>query len=174
MLAITKDSAYKICAINADSDFNCYNDCDLNSNTHLYISSSDKNVCSERYCHWDGLFSLKPEDICTNDCNENYYIKKYTYSECWLCKDLNEKYPYKLINRKECLQQKPNNSYFINENLFLVACNEGFKFFENGNCIEKCSEGYFSNNKIVKNVKNLVKLKIRKKIIAQVVMQVNI
>ena len=82
MLAITKDSAYKICAINSDSDFNCYNECDGNDNNHLYINTLSKNQCNNRYCYWDGLFSLKPEDICTNDCNENYYIKKYPNNEC--------------------------------------------------------------------------------------------
>ena len=31
----------------------------------------------------------------------------------------------------------------MNEDLYLVACYEGVNYYENNECVEKCSKGYF-------------------------------
>jgi hypothetical protein len=125
MLAITDDSAYKICAIqeNIWSDhFKCKDQCD--NGYQLRIDSKSGNSCfsENRPCFWDSLNILKPENICIEECDLNYHIliEKDSEKECWLCKDFNKDSPYKLINHIECLKDLPQNSQYINKELFLV------------------------------------------------------
>ena len=151
MLAITDDSAYKICAILEENDnsdnFKCKEQCDNSDQLRLDTKFGNKCV-GNRPCFWDELNILKPENICIEKCDENYYIQKKQnlQNECWLCKDLNSSFPYKLINRAECFKDLPQNSQIINKELFLVKCIEGYNYFENGNCVKNCSDNFFLEN----------------------------
>ena len=148
MLAITDDSAYKICAIQENVYYktsNCKDECenidDLNINTKY------GNNCQKK-CFYDGLYNLKPENICIEECDGNLYIQTVDWiKECGLCKDLNTSFPYKLINRAECLKDLPKNSQNISEELFLIKCKEGYNYFENGDCVDECSDNFFLENK---------------------------
>ena len=133
MLAITKESAYKICFYNNDN-----NDCLEQCNGNTIYNSETNNHCGNE-CETN--FILKPNDICVNTCDESIYIIKNN-KECWLCKDLENENKYKLINYSKCLDKMPDNSYFINEQLYLVECNKDTKYnSETNQCIQdKCNE----------------------------------
>ena len=148
MLVITDDSAYKICAIQQDvfvDHFNCVDECGDN----IKMNANFGNNCN-RLCFWEWLYTLMPENICYGECDKQYHIfkeKSGERGECWLCKDLDIKKPYKLIDREECLSTEPENSEYINKNLYIIKCKTGYDYLENGNCVEKCSEGFFLKNK---------------------------
>ena len=139
MLAITNKMAYQICAI-ANSDGQCLESCD----NGVIIDSTNKNYCGSN-CG-NGLYTIKPDDICVKECDKNIYYIDDNNKECWLCKDKEgNDGKFKLINipGTGCLKNKPNNSYYMNQNLYLVTCYTGFNYFEKGNCVEKCSDGFF-------------------------------
>ena len=134
MLAITKNSAYKICAIYKNSN-ECTDECE---NNNLIIDSSNYNNCGGK-C----TFIIRPEDVCANNCDNSIYITQNN-KECRLCKDIGDnKYKVTNIKKQVCLQNQPKNSEFVNKDLFLVSCKTGFNKLENGNCVEKCSNNYF-------------------------------
>ena len=136
MLAISDSSAYLIFTFK-DNENKCIYKCDNNNNP--LIDTTNPNSCGNECTK----YILKPENICIESCDENIYILKN--KECSLCFDIDKKYPYKVINAHECIEKKPENSYFVNEKLYLIACNEGY-FYENGTCTknftchEKCKE----------------------------------
>ena len=150
MLAITDDSAYKICAIQEDiwSDhFTCQEKCENDEELRLNVKYG--NNCG-RPCFWEGLPILKPDNICIEGCDSNYHIilkENEDQKECWLCKDLNTSFPYKLINRPTCLPDLPQNSQYVSKELFLVKCKEEYNYLENGNCVKECSDNFFLKNK---------------------------
>ena len=151
ILAITDDSAYKICAIqdinNNNDHFICKEQCD--NEEDLRLNAKLGNKCdANRQCFWDGLLILKPENICIEECDLNYHYlrEKEHQNECWLCKDLNTSFPYKLINHKECLPDLPQNSQNISKELFLVECKKEYTYLENGNCVKECSANFFLEN----------------------------
>ena len=143
IFAKTKNSAYKICPIFDGNNYcpdNCWNDPIFDSTTYNNCGSQ----CSSS-------FILEPDKICVDECNENIQIKEG--NKCWLCKDKNDKKKFKLINFSQsidCLEKKPNNSEYINENLYLVACSKGFDLFEDNNCVKSCSNGHYKDNQICK------------------------
>ena len=52
-----------------------------------------------------------------------YIIKIKDDNICGFCKNLKESYPYKIINKKFCIKDKPKNTYFLNEkNKILNFC----------------------------------------------------
>ena len=132
MLAITKNSIYKICAIRNDDD-TCIETC---SNSVDVFDSSKYNRCGD-----ENTCSLKsmPDEICINSCDENLYYLKDN-KECWLCKDFETEGIFKLINTTGCLREKIENSHYVNEYLNLIACNEYYKYDNNSkSCVPfKC------------------------------------
>ena len=176
MLAITDNSAYKICAIKGDND-ECLDEC---PNNDLVINTFKPNSCGS--C--DGIL-FKPDNICINECDNHLYYENN--SECGLCKDIEENKKYKLINTTECYEICPEGSEIYNNDYQLCTCKEGFYLegnnciplephichkncltckndsfndtvqncitcknnfvFENGNCLESCSKGYFEEEK---------------------------
>ena len=143
MYAKTKNSAYKICTIS--KGYTCLDKC--SSDDDLIIDSMLYNNCGGQ-C---SSLILEPDKICVDKCNENYLIKES--NKCLLCKDKNKNYKFKLINFNEsidCLAKMPNNSEYINENFYLVACKEGFDLFEDNNCVKSCSNGHYEENQICK------------------------
>ena len=133
MLAITRESAYRICFYN-DNNNDCLENCNGNGNT-IYDSETNNHCGNE--CETN--FILKPNDVCVNACNESIYTIKD--KECWLCKDIENGPKYKLISYPNCLYNMPENSYFINEQLYLIECNKGTKYNSDTNqCIpDKCN-----------------------------------
>ena len=144
MYAKTRNSAYKICMI-FDGYYNCYENCNDNK---LIIDSTTYNNCGGK-C---SSSILEPDRICVDKCNEKIHIIEE--NNCWLCKDRSDTYKYKLINFNQsidCLSNMPTNSEYINENLYLVACKNGFNLLEDNNCVQNCSNGHYEENQICKN-----------------------
>ena len=129
MLAITEESAYRICAI---SDGNtCINSCD---NNNILINNYKPNVCGNS-CEIIS-FILFPNNICIEDkdCDESIYYKN-NKNECGLCKDIGEGRDYKLINSTGCHQNEcPTNSYEYNKDYHLCICDNGHEL-KDGQCL---------------------------------------
>ncbi len=90
MLAITKESAYRICFIKGNND--CINECSQSDNI---IHDVDENRCGEN-CDYN-KYLIMPEEVCISECNIDIYIS-YDHHHCGLCRDLNSTHKYKLIN----------------------------------------------------------------------------
>ena len=135
ILAITSNNVYRICSLDCQEEYG--------SGLRLIVDSTGRNYCGNE-CK-EGNFNIKADNICIDTCDENIYYIDNDKKECKLCKDLNINKNYKITNLKEaeCLEKKPNNSYYINEKLYLVACYEGFNYLEENNCVQKCSKDYF-------------------------------
>ena len=130
MLAITKNSAYKICVYRDE------NDCVYCGNNNFMLDSSNYNTCGTQ-CKTK--YILKPNNICTDTCDDSIFIVKND-NECGLCKDLYSEKIYKMYNQPICLETKPDNSIYINEELKIIDCDKNYKF-ENGECITiKCHD----------------------------------
>ena len=125
MLAISGSSAYLICTFKSNDSNKCIYKCD-NNDTLIDTTKPNScgNVCSN--------YTLIPENICIDSCDENIFTIKDN-NQCGLCKDIDKKNPFKVINTTECIKEKPENSYYVNEKLYLIACDEGY-IFENGIC----------------------------------------
>lgn len=103
------------------------NDFKLDSSNYNFCGSE----CSTKYI-------LKPDNICSNTCDESIFIVKNN-NECGLCKDLDNENIYKMYNEPVCLKIKPNNSIYINEELKIIDCDKNYKYY-NGNCIPQCHD----------------------------------
>jgi len=125
MLAISGSSAYLICTFNDGNK--CIYKCD---NNNPLIDTTKPNSCGNVCSN----FTLIPENICIESCNENIYTIKD--NQCGLCKDIDKENPFKVINTTGCIKEKPENSYYVKEKLNLIACDEGY-IFENGICKQK-------------------------------------
>ena len=137
MLAITKDSAYKICIMKNSGS--CLDSC-INNNLLL---DSDGNKCQNN-CD-DGKIKLMPEGICIplDECDTDIFMMNSEKTECGVCSYF---YPdgnkYRLMNTNECIGTIPNNTEFYNSNLNLLKCKENY-YLENNKCIpnpESCYE----------------------------------
>ena len=129
MLAITKSTAYKICAYNDN------NDCTYECASSSYLLNVDGNTCDSSCPTGKYLFS--PSGVCINECDPNIYV--LTGTTCQLCKDKDSSTPYKLINGTDCLSEIPNGAEYYNENLKLLKCKEGYHL-ENNQCLQNCYE----------------------------------
>ena len=152
LLAIVNESLYRICLIKNGND--CTETC---TNKDPTYNPSDSNSCED---NCKTKLYLRPNDMCIEECDANLYYQ--INNDCYLCKDYKEENKkYKLINNTGCLPDKLKYSYFVNENLYLIACNEGFEyneneskdsclcknrdyFIENNKCVPQCSNNYFS------------------------------
>ena len=127
MLAITENSAYKICALKNELGDDCIESCSDNDNIILDSENSNKcgNKCNTKYV-------LIPDQICLDSCNENIYT--INGNQCGLCKDIGlENKIYKLINTSGCLDHIPEGSEYYNEKLKLLTCKEGYNLTD-GKC----------------------------------------
>jgi hypothetical protein len=78
----------------------------------LILTPINNNHCGEGYKCEKYLF--KPMDYCIDECNTTFYSIQ-NEKICGLCKYINETHPYKIINQNFCINEKPNNIYFIDE-----------------------------------------------------------
>ena len=127
MLAITENSAYKICALKNELGDDCIESCSGNDNIILDSENSNKcgNKCKTKYI-------LIPDQICLDSCNENIYT--INGNQCGLCRDIGlDNKIYKLINTSGCLEQIPEAAEYYNEKLKLLKCKEGYNLID-GKC----------------------------------------
>ena len=102
--------------LNIKKNGKCIEECE--EDEKLIINPKGNYCGKEEKCP---VYILYPEEICIDHCDENIYILDKYKRKCGLCKDFypNEK-PYKLINNKGCLESKPNNTFYINEELKII------------------------------------------------------
>ena len=142
MLAITKETAYRICFIK-DNNGDCIDEC---SNPYNIILDINGNKCGTE-CD-SGKYLIIPEEVCSLECNNYIYVA--IGNKCGLCRDLNITHKYKLINGSECLSEIIDGSEIYNDELFLLVCKRGYMF--NGSiCIEEKKEDKCNNLDIFKN-----------------------
>lgn len=156
LLAITNSSAYKIC-INSIYNGDCKDECPPNQT--LVIDSENGNHCEGIEICQNYIF--KPNNTCTDECDIKFNIVA-NGKECGLCKYLNNSFPYKIINEIICIKEKPNNTYFIDEESYILdycdsscetcygkeedkclSCDNSFLF--NNKCLSKCPDGYYGD-----------------------------
>ena len=120
ILAITSTNAYKICVYKNEND-ECVEKCD-----NGYTLSINGNKCGSSSSCEDDQIILIPDNICTDTCDTNIYVKNGTH--CGLCKDFNPNgKQYKLINGTNCIDYDENSMEFYNEHLKLLKCKSGFE-----------------------------------------------
>jgi hypothetical protein len=144
LLIITDKSAYKLCTYVKDTNNNCINECALGEEIILDIKSNRCGIKTENNCD---NYLLKPDNICVTSCDTNFYSIENNI--CALCKDLDNNKPYKFYNESECLSEKPENSFYLNEKLkILKYCYNSCKTCngENKNECTTCREGYKHKN----------------------------
>jgi proprotein convertase subtilisin/kexin type 5 len=114
MLAITSDSAYQICPIKENNK--CVDRC--SNNKTLIIDYEKGNYCSDnQICEH---YKLIPDNTCIESCDDNIYASNEN-KECGYCINLfKDTTPYKIINKSGCLNDKPKNTYYIDEKLKLL------------------------------------------------------
>lgn len=150
MYVSTFNNYYQICIIKNNNneqnkeeydDYECADKC---SNGEILIyDTATVNRCGNK-CNTN--YILQPEDICINGCDENIYT--INGNQCGYCKDIDPNgHKYKLVGEKNCLKEKPANSYYINEKYKLIACKDGIEFKdgkcgdgEEKNCYKNCEE----------------------------------
>lgn len=127
MLAITENSAYKICALKNELGDDCIESCSGNEN--IILDSENSNKCGSK-CKTK--YILIPDQICLDSCNENIYT--INGNQCGLCRDIGlDNKIYKLINTSGCLEQIPEAAEYYNEKLKLLTCKEGYNLID-GKC----------------------------------------
>jgi len=132
MLAVTSSSAYQICAITYN------NKCISSCQNKIIFDIENGNQCGSSYdC---SQYILIPNNICIYTCDPNLlYLEN---NKCGLCKDFQINKPYKMINSSGCLEEKINNTYYVNEELLLISCNENYSYIDGEckltNCYETC------------------------------------
>ena len=144
MLAITENSAYKLCIVKSGTT--CL---DPNSNTNLILDPEGNKYQSD--CD-SGKVKMMPEGICMDEnlCDTNLYILKTVDGEkqCGLCSYFNpEGDKYKFVNIDGCISSIPANADYYNKNLNILKCKNDYHL-NDGICIpdfcyetcETCSE----------------------------------
>ena len=145
ILALTENNAYEICLIK-DND-NCIERCP--SGKRFVLNNIEGNHCGPMICM---NYTFKPNNICIDYCNNTFYSfneDKY----CGLCKDLDQKKPFKILNHEECLEKVPSNTYFFNEKYKLLDyCPDTCTRCTNLVNCTKCIDGFvLENNKCIKD-----------------------
>ena len=159
LLVVTDKSAYKLCtfALNEKGD-DCIDQCPEGQS--LILDPINNNHCGEENKCEKYLF--KPMDYCIDKCNRTFYVIQ-NETICGLCKYINETHPYKIINEIDCISEKPNNTYFIDEEKKILnfchsscetcfgdkddqclSCKNGYIVI-NGKCSDQCPDGYYKD-----------------------------
>ena len=71
----------------------------------------------------------------------------------WIIKDFGDGNEFKFYNQSGCVNRKPENSIYINENLKIIDCDNNYKY-ENGNCILKCHDYFEKCSKYSTDINN--------------------
>ena len=59
------------------------------------------------------------DNVCIDNCNTNIYKLDEVNRICALCSYFDSDTPYRIMNIEECLKNKPNNTDFYSEKLYL-------------------------------------------------------
>ena len=110
-LAITNNSAYKICAL-SDENKKCISSC--SSGKNIYIDSQRPNFCGTECSN----YLMVPTGICVDECDENIFHIHGKF--CGFCKDINSTHPYKLLNETGCYDTIPEGTYLYNSKYNLL------------------------------------------------------
>ena len=172
MLAITSNTAYRICAYNNGNE--CIDYC-----PEGYIITTSGNICrNSSFCPFE-KYILMPDRECVDSCDTTINI--IDDQLCGTCSYFNPESPYKFINGTICLISPPDGSVIYDEDLYILICQEGYYLvndtvcekdiicyhtcksckeepkdefhqncldckedylFENGNCLLNCSNGF--------------------------------
>ena len=128
-LLVTNSNAYKICLTPTDEGEECLDKCE-NDQT-IILDPENGNKCGESQICTNYVFM--PSELCINDCDKIFYInyKEQDSKICGLCKNLKPDTPYKIINETSCRNDKPENTYYYNEQyLLLDYCDKSCKTCE--------------------------------------------
>ena len=154
LVAITKDTAYQICAIKYDDK--CVERCP--NNLDIYLDTIEGNYCGRSNTCIDHGYLLLPKDICISECRKDYYYINTKKKECGLCMDIDPNKPFKIINKNECIEEKPNNTYYISEKYkILNYCPDNCKECENLEKCLVCEKGYKLNDNYICEPENCYK-----------------
>ena len=136
MLAFTDYGVYQICTIKDKTNNKCIKKC---STGNLILDPENGNYCGEqKQCE---VYTLMPENICINNCNRSIYALKD--KECGLCKELYPSKKYYYLNQQECIEEKIDKTYYVNEYLNIIAdCNENCKKCSSFETCDECEDGY--------------------------------
>ena len=138
MLAITENSAYKVCIIKSGSS--CSETCSSNS----LILDTEGNKCKNG-CDSNKV-KLMTEGVCIyeSDCDKKKYILSSDGKECGLCSYF---YPndnkYKFYDENSgCINSIPNNTVYFHEDSKLLKCKSNYHLNNNkcepDSCFERC------------------------------------
>ena len=153
----------------ANNIYQCTSDNNCPSGYKL-INSTKKCIIN---CNNDYIYNYKYEykDICYQSCPNDTISSNTNNNLCELkCENYNKFYNY---NKSACIEKIPNGFYCNNTDLktinqchqncetcnegptqynssCLTCKNEGNLFFDFGNCVSECSNGYFIENSIKK------------------------
>ena len=130
MLAITSESAYRICTICSNKE--CVNTC---PNT-IYYDTEKGNICEESTYKCD-KYTLIPDNICITSCDTNIFYDDGN-NQCGLCKDFNFGKPFKMVNHTGCLEEIIDKSHYVNDKYGLISCNDNYSFFNNECRLKDC------------------------------------
>ena len=131
MLAITSNSAYKLCIVKSGGSCNS---CDN------LILDPDGNSCGSQ-CS-TGKILLVPEGICIekDSCDQNIYTLNSDETQCGLCSYFSST-SYKLINTSGCIDSTPLHAVYYNEKSNLLKCDTHYRANDEHECIpETCYE----------------------------------
>ena len=156
-LAITKSSAYEICVF-AKSNGKCVDKCRPGQKLELYPEYGN-------YCYGIELcknYIFEQNNTCIDYCDKELYTI-IDNKECGLCKYLNKSFPYKIKNENYCRKETPENTYYVDESLFLlnychstcktcygekdnqcINCINDLIFFDE-KCLLNCPDGYYKS-----------------------------
>ena len=124
MLAITTNSAYKICLYKRGTE--CLSSC---SDLFRDINGND---CDSKTCD---NYRIMPDDICSDTCDTNIF--QLEGNECGLCNYFNRGYTLKGTN--QCFDNTPDGTTVYNSQLALLKCSNGYQLdTESKSCIIKC------------------------------------
>ena len=140
LLLKTDSTIYRECFSGKDKNGDCYLECP--SGQILVLDTINYNYCVDQ--NSDKYYILKPKNIPIANCDEKLYVIQ-NKNECGLCKDLNIDKQYKIINENQCIDEKPENTYYIYEQLkILNYCHESCKSCkgEKENDCNTCYRGY--------------------------------
>jgi hypothetical protein len=133
MLVITKDSAYRVCAINYDGD--CVYKCPDNTKI-VYDTDGTKCVSTSETVSCSGQKrTLLPDNICIpkEQCNTTIYKMNDNY--CGLCKYMESPKNCRFIGSDNCLDES-------------ILLEEGVIYYNDKSCLLECDKGYILQNDI--------------------------
>ena len=149
-LATNSTSVYKIYTFTENNK--CISS---RSSGSIYIDSQKSNFGGNECSH----FILEPIEICIDECDENIFHTEDNYHRGF-CKDINESYPYKLLNTSGCLNRVPESTYLYNSQYNLLKESViSTTIIEKELCNNNADLYQVNYGNYTKNIKNLNKMK---------------